>query len=80
MTPGPEGTPGEKEGIRLSEVSAGRDINILLQGIRALPTEYAVRIQNFLTEYLDSSGHPVPFGGRKAGLCFRVDYSAMTVG
>jgi hypothetical protein len=39
-----------------------------LRGIAALPTDYAARIQNFLTEYLGTPERPVPFGGRDADL------------
>jgi hypothetical protein len=38
----------------------------LLSGITSLPTDYASRIKNFLTEYLGTPEHPVPFGGRDA--------------
>lgn len=41
------------------------DVNILLQGINSLPTDFAARIKNFLVEYTGSPSHPVPFGGRK---------------
>jgi hypothetical protein len=40
----------------------------LLKGITALPTDYSTRIQNFLTEYLGTPEHPVPFGGREEDL------------
>ena len=40
-------------------------INFVVQGITSLPTDYAARIKNFLTEYLGTPEHPVPFGGRK---------------
>src|SRR6202044_1979541 len=35
-----------------------------LHGLTALRTDYSVRIQNFLTEYLGKLKEPVPFGGR----------------
>jgi hypothetical protein len=35
-----------------------------VEGIVALPADYASRIQNFLVEYLGSERAPVPFGGR----------------
>src|SRR5579883_959455 len=37
-------------------------------GVPTLSTDYAHRIQNFLTEYLGTPGQPVPFGGRDADL------------
>lgn len=37
-------------------------------GIPTLSTDYATRIQNFLTEYLGTPRQPVPFGGRDADL------------
>jgi hypothetical protein len=37
-------------------------------GIATLSTDYAHRIQNFLTEYLGTPKQPVPFGGRNADL------------
>jgi hypothetical protein len=43
-------------------------INFIVQGIVTLPTDYATRIQNFLTEYLGTLERPVPFGGREADL------------
>ena len=36
--------------------------------VRALPTDYADRVENFLHEYLGTPEHPVPFGGREAEL------------
>jgi hypothetical protein len=36
------------------------------------PTDYAARIQNFLTEYLGTPERPVPFGGRDDALA-RID-------
>ncbi len=39
-------------------------VNTFTQGLRDLPTDYAARVKNFLTEYLGTSRHPVPFGGR----------------
>jgi hypothetical protein len=48
------------------------DRNVVVQnftaGLSALATDYAVRIANFLTEYLGTAEHPVPFGGRGAEL------------
>ena len=44
------------------------DINILVQGITALHTDYATRVQNFLTQYLGTPEQPVPFGGRECDL------------
>lgn len=41
------------------------DITILIQGINALRTDYTTRIKRFLAEYLGTSEHPVPFGGRE---------------
>lgn len=38
--------------------------NSIVEGIHRLPYDYAQRIQNFLTEYLGTDAHPVPFGGR----------------
>jgi hypothetical protein len=40
-------------------------VNVLVQGVNRLPTDYANRIQNFLIEYLGTPEHPVPFGGRE---------------
>jgi len=37
-------------------------------GVRALPTDYATRIANFLCDYLGTPGRPVPFGGREEAL------------
>ena len=42
--------------------------NPILDGINLLPYDYDVRIQNFLTEYLGTDSHPVPFGGRDEAL------------
>lgn len=39
-------------------------VNIFTQGLRELPTDYVARVKNFLAEYLGTSRHPVPFGGR----------------
>ncbi len=38
--------------------------NAFTQGLRELPNDYVTRVRNFLAEYLGSSNHPVPFGGR----------------
>lgn len=43
-------------------------INHFSGGISILSTDYASRIQNFLTEYLGTPDQPVPFGGRDADL------------
>ncbi len=42
--------------------------NPIVEGIHLLPYDYDVRIQNFLTEYLGTDTHPVPFGGRDDAL------------
>ncbi len=39
-------------------------VNTFTQGLRDLPTDYVARVKNFLAEYLGTSRHPVPFGGR----------------
>lgn len=39
-------------------------VNTFTQGLRELPTDYVARVKNFLAEYLGTSRHPVPFGGR----------------
>lgn len=39
-------------------------VNTFTQGLRELPTDYVSRVKNFLTEYLGTPHHPVPFGGR----------------
>lgn len=41
---------------------------IYLEGVQSLPFDYAGRIENFLIEYLGTSGSPVPFGGRENDL------------
>ncbi len=38
--------------------------DIILNGVRHLPTDYGARLSNFLTEYLGTDRKPVPFGGR----------------
>ena len=38
----------------------------LPQLVASLPTDYALRVRNFLTEYLGTPDQPVPFGGRDA--------------
>ena len=43
-------------------------LNELLNGIRAVPTDFSGRIKNFLYEYLGKPEEPVPFGGRNAEL------------
>lgn len=42
--------------------------NLIVEGINLLPYDYDQRIQNFLTEYLGTDAHPVPFGGRDDAL------------
>jgi hypothetical protein len=42
--------------------------NPIVEGINLLPYDYDQRIQNFLTEYLGTDSHPVPFGGRDEAL------------
>ena len=42
--------------------------NPIVEGIDLLPYDYYQRIQNFLTEYLGTEKHPVPFGGRDEAL------------
>ena len=42
--------------------------NPIVEGINLLPYNYAQSIQNFLTEYLGTDSHPVPFGGRDHAL------------
>ena len=42
--------------------------NPIVEGINLLPYDYDQRIQNFLTEYLGTDAHPVPFGGRDEAL------------
>ncbi|MBV9616568.1 MAG: hypothetical protein JO031_14030, partial [Ktedonobacteraceae bacterium] len=39
-------------------------VNAFTQALRELPTDYVARVKNFLSEYLGTSRHPVPFGGR----------------
>ena len=40
----------------------------LVNGVESISSGYAVRIQNFLTEYLGTENEKVPFGGRDAQL------------
>lgn len=42
--------------------------NPMLEGMNLLPYNYDQRIQNFLSEYLGTDSHPVPFGGRDDAL------------
>lgn len=42
--------------------------NPIVDGVNLLPYDYDQRIQNFLTEYLGTDTHPVPFGGRDDAL------------
>src|SRR5277367_2527613 len=44
------------------------DVNILVQGLGALATDYSGRIQDFLDEYVGDAERPVPFGGRQKTL------------
>ena len=41
---------------------------LYLNGVGALPYDYAGRIENFLSEYLGTTTTPVPFGGREKDL------------
>ncbi|HEX7316258.1 MAG TPA: hypothetical protein VF297_20295 [Pyrinomonadaceae bacterium] len=41
-------------------------IQHFVEGIASLPTDYSVRIQNFISEYLGTPERPEPFGGREA--------------
>ena len=51
------------------QIGQARDVTLnLVTGITRLPTDYASRIRNFLTEYLSTPEQPVPFGGRDADL------------
>lgn len=36
----------------------------MMTGLNALPTNYSIRLQNFLHHYLGTANDPVPFGGR----------------
>ena len=51
-----------------TQYNVARDINIFLNGIASLPTDYASRIENFFSEYLGTKKAPVPFGGRETEL------------
>jgi hypothetical protein len=42
----------------------------LPQLISSFPTDYAVRVRNFLTEYIGTPDQPVPFGGRDADFAY----------
>lgn len=46
----------------------GTVIQHFVEGINSLPTDYSVRIENFITEYIGTPEHPVPFGGRDTSL------------
>ena len=46
--------------------AAGHFVRTTVDGIDVLPSDYASRIENFLTEYLGTPRRPVPFGGRGA--------------
>lgn len=39
-------------------------VHAFTEGLRDLPTDDVARVRHFLAEYLGSSQHPVPFGGR----------------
>lgn len=54
--------------VELRQVLANATLLRFTTGIATLPTDYAARIQNFLTEYLGTASRPVPFGGRDADL------------
>jgi hypothetical protein len=43
-------------------------IQHIVAPIRRLPTDYAIRIENFLRLYLGTPEQPVPFGGRDDAL------------
>ncbi|MCX7856013.1 MAG: hypothetical protein N2556_08610, partial [Anaerolineae bacterium] len=43
-------------------------IQYFTQPVQRLPADYAARIRNFLTAYLGTPEHPVPFGGRDDAL------------
>ena len=65
----------EQAAFRIDEQKADRDIyqakNIIInltKGVDSLSTDYAVRIQNFFSEYLGTADRPVPFGGRDSDL------------
>jgi hypothetical protein len=63
------------ESVQSLLVTGSRNvINLFVQGITALPTDYAAHVQNFLTEYLGTPKHPVPFGGREADLALLNDW------
>lgn len=47
---------------------SARDIQIILAGVTELATDFAGRIKNFFIEYLGTSHHSVPFGGRETDL------------
>ena len=51
-------------------------INVLVQGVSKLPTDYTHRIQQFLIEYLGTPEHPVPFGGRAADIAYLDEWLA----
>lgn len=51
-------------------------VQALIEGMRELPTDDAARVKHFLTEYLGSSRHPVPFGGRTKDFAILDDWLA----
>jgi hypothetical protein len=53
---------GQDQGAEYGDFSTVA--TIFTQGLRDLPTDAVTRVRNFLAEYLGSSQHPVPFGGR----------------
>ncbi len=70
----PAGKRSAKYQIHLA-ASQGKvigDYNIVRQyflgGLSELPTDYASRIDNFLTAYIGTKNEPVPFGGRTSEL------------
>ena len=65
----------EQADFIINEQKADRDIyqakNIIINltnGVDSLSADYAVRIQNFFSEYLGTVDRPVPFGGRDSDL------------
>lgn len=49
-------------------VQVSYSVQYVTKGVRSLPSDFAARIRNFLIEYLGTSDHPVPFGGREKDL------------
>ncbi len=58
----------------LSATNSDQVAKVLAEGANPLRTDYATRIHNFLVEYLGTSGHPVPFGGRVPDLAVLDDW------